>query len=382
MRTAITILVLCTALLLGLGLLMLFSAGMVKVGAAYMIKQSMWAVFGVLLAVIIYFLGIDFFRKPLVVWGIWLVAIVLLGLVLVPGIGHAANGARRWLVLGPVMFQPSELAKIAIILLIASYASYNQRRLQTFIGGIVLPFILAGVTVALIYPEPDRGCTILCLAITLSLLFLAGIKLWQIALTVFPLSAVFLYIILKDSVRLARILSWLDVEGTKGGAGWQVWGSLLAFGSGGLFGRGLGSSRQKLEYIPFHYTDFILPVIGEELGFICVCFVILAFLFLVLSGLYIASKANNMFSFLVAAGCSLAIGLQAIINIGVVSGILPNKGLPLPFISYGGSNLLFVFACLGLILAVASENMLAELETPEPARCDTVVEINSIRKGN
>ena len=205
----------------------------------------------------------------------------------------------------------------------------------------------------LIFVEPDRGTTILLAAVSGSMLLLAGVQ-WKFIVPPIVLAAAGLTVsILHDPMRMKRIFSWLDVEANKDGVGYQAYQAKIALGSGGLYGLGLGNGRQKLGFVPEHHTDFIFSIIGEELGLIATLLVIVAFVILVLCGIYIALRASDTFGTLLAAGVTLLIGLQAAINIGVVTSALPNKGLPLPFISYGGSNLLAMLTCVGILFSVA-----------------------------
>jgi cell division protein FtsW len=225
--------------------------------------------------------------------------------------------------------------------------------MRTFGRGFVTPGLIIGSVLVLIFVEPDRGATILLGAVTGIMLIVAGTRLWYI-LPPLPIAAVALaYALWNDEVRRRRILSWLDPEHHKQDAGYQVWHSLVALGSGGWQGLGLGNGRQKLGFVPEHHTDFILSVIGEELGLIATLGVLVAFAVIVLCGVQIARRASDTFGFLLATGITFLIGLQAAINIGVVTSALPNKGLPLPFVSYGGSNLLLMMTCFGLLVSIA-----------------------------
>jgi cell division protein FtsW len=208
---------------------------------------------------------------------------------------------------------------------------------------------------ALIFIEPDRGTTILLAMVSGSILLLAGVQ-WKFILPPIVLAAGGLVVsILHDPMRMKRIFSWLDLEQTKEGAGYQAYQAMIALGSGGWTGLGLGNGRQKLGFVPEHHTDFIFSIIGEELGLVATLLVALAFVVIAICGIYIALHARDRFGTLLAAGITLLIALQAAINIGVVTSALPNKGLPLPFISYGGSNLLAMLTCVGILLSVARQ---------------------------
>jgi cell division protein FtsW len=347
MKVATTLLVFCVGALLALGLVMLYSAGLFQGGPHYLRMQLLWAGAGLTFAVILASSDYRWLKKGS--WVLLGIAIVLLVLVLFT---KKANGAHRWFRLGLISFQPSELGKLAVILVLAHYGERYQRFMRSFGRGLVVPGLIMGAVVGLIFIEPDRGASILLTSVGVIMLVLAGARLWFIAPPLLCGASAVAYCLWNDPVRRRRILSWLDLENHKQGAGYQVWHSIVGFGSGGVEGVGLGNGREKA-YIPEHHTDFIFSVMGEELGLISTLATMLAYLVLVLCGIYIARRARDEFGFLLASGITFLIGLQAAINIGVVTGALPNKGLPLPFISYGGSNLLLMLSCVGLILSVA-----------------------------
>jgi cell division protein FtsW len=283
-------------------------------------------------------------------------AILLLLLVFAPMIGIHRNGASRWIGwAGKSICQPSELAKIALIIALAWYGDHYQRFMETWWRGLVLPGCIAGGLLGLIFIEPDRGTTILLAAVTGTMLVVAGARLRYI----FPFAAVGLIglaiSILHDPMRMRRIMSWLDLEETKTTTGQQAYQAMLALGAGGWTGLGLGNGRQKLGFVPENHTDFIFSVIGEELGLIAGLLVLLAFLLIVICGVFIASRARDKFGLLLGIGITFLIGFQAFINIGVVTSALPNKGLPLPFISYGGSNLFIMLTSVGILFSIARQ---------------------------
>ena len=351
MKVAVTTLAICVTSLLALGLVMLYRSSMTQVGAHYLMMQLIWCAFGFGLCVTAAGLDYQIFKKS--AWPIFLLAVLLLALVLVPHVGRKINGARRWFDLHGVRFQPSELGKIALIIALAWYGDRFQRKMHTFKWGILFPVILIATLLGLIFIEPDRGTTILLAAVSGSMLLLAGVQ-WKFIVPPIVLAIGGLTVsILHDPMRMKRIFSWLDVEANKDGVGYQAYQAKIALGSGGFWGLGLGNGRQKLGFVPEHHTDFIFSIIGEELGLVATLLVIVAFGVLVLCGMYIALRAADTFGTLLAAGVTLLIGLQAAINIGVVTSALPNKGLPLPFISYGGSNLLAMLTCVGILFSVA-----------------------------
>ena len=288
--------------------------------------------------------------------GAWIflgIAVVMLILVLIPSVGKSVKGARRWFDLGFGNFQPSEVAKLALIIALAHYGDYYQRLMPTLRRGFLVPGLIISVVLVLIFKEPDWGATVLLAAVSGAMLLIAGVK-WRylIACSVAAAGAL-AYFIMNNPMRLRRVLAWLYPEDHKQDVGWQGWNAMLAFGSGGWTGLGLGNSRQKMGLIPEHHTDFILPIIGEELGAVATLAVVALFILFLVCGAYIAWRSRDTFGLLLGSGIVFLIGLQALINIGVVTSVFPNKGLPLPFVSYGGSNLLVMMTCVGILLSIA-----------------------------
>jgi len=363
MKVAVTTLAVCVTSLLALGLVMLYSSSMTQVGAHYLMMQLVWCVFGFGCCAAAAALDYQLLKKN--AWLLFGLAMFLLLLVLVPHIGRKINGARRWFDVHGIRFQPSELGKIALLIALAWYGDRFQRRMATFKWGIVFPVALIGAILGLIFVEPDRGTTILLAAVSLGMLLIAGTD-WKKMLLPVPLALAGLaYSIWRDPMRMKRIFSWWNLEQNKDGVGYQAYQAMIALGSGGWDGLGLGNGRQKLGFVPEHHTDFIFSIIGEELGLVATLFVILAFVILALCGLYIALRARDTFGTLLATGITLLISLQAAINIGVVTSALPNKGLPLPFISYGGSNLLAMLTCVGILLSIARQAMPAKISASD-----------------
>jgi cell division protein FtsW len=351
MRIAVTVLAFCVAALLSLGMVMLYSSSMAQVGARYLMMQLIWCGVGLILCVVATSVDYRLLRK--FAWPLFGLAVLLLGLVLVKQIGTRVNGARRWFSFGPARFQPSEFAKLALIIAIAWYGEHFQRKMPTWKRGILVPGLFIGLVLGLIFVEPDRGTTILLASVSLIMLLIAGVRWHFVAPPVLAAVAALAISLWHDPMRSKRIFSWLYLEENKSGVGYQAYQAMLALGAGGWTGLGLGNGRQKLGFVPEHHTDFILSIIGEELGLVATLLVVMAFVAIVLCGIYIALNSRDTFGLLLGSGISFLIGLQAFINVGVVTSALPNKGLPLPFISYGGSNLMIMMTCVGLLFSIA-----------------------------
>jgi len=367
MKVAVTILVFCVAALLALGMVMLYSASMAQVGAHYLAMQLVWCVFGLVAAVVTTLVD---YRQLKRIWWVPLgLAVLMLAMVLNGHFGVKINGARRWFSFGAVHFQPSEFAKVALIIALAWYGEHFQRQMPLLKRGILIPSLLIGATVGLILKEPDVGNALVLAIVSGVLLLIAGVRLRYFLPPVLAIAlgaGVFICHNLVEltaihqrgqhgAMRSERIYSWLHLEETRRDKGLQAYEAMIALGSGGLMGKGLGDGRQKLGFVPEHHTDFIFSIIGEELGLIATALVIVAFVAIVFCGAYIAMNARDTFGLLLGAGITFLIGLQAFVNIGVVTSALPNKGLPLPFISYGGSNLLVMLASVGLLLNIARQ---------------------------
>ena len=354
MKYATTMLFFCVAALMALGMVMLVSASMGQPRANYLIMQPIWCGVG-LVACLLTASG-DYRWLKRFAWVPWtLLGIcgVLLVLVLVPGVRGKVNGAYRWIHVGRFTMQPSELTKIALIVAVAFYAERFQRKLPGFVHGILIPGAFIGVTLGLIFIEPDVGTTLLLGAVSAVMLLIAGIR-WRYFLPpVFLVSTALGLFLYNNPMRSDRIYSWLHLEETKLEIGQQAYQAMVALGSGGVTGVGLGDGRQKFGFVPEHHTDFIFSVVGEELGLVATLLVLAAFLAITICGVYIAWNARDTFGMLLASGITFLISFQAVVNIGVVTSALPNKGLSLPFISYGGSNLVVMLACVGLLLNVA-----------------------------
>jgi len=351
MKLASTLLVFVVSALLALGLVMLYSATMFHRSGGFWSAQLLWCCIGLVVCLGAAMSDYQLLKKVSV--PALVLALLLLVAVMIPGIGLERNGARRWLQLPGTTFQPSEFAKLAVIIALAHYCERKGRRMGTFKNGLLIPGMVLGLFLGLIFIEPDWGAMALLAAVCGLMLILAGTKIRYMAPPVIGVMCAGGYLLSQNTVRLNRITSWLDPEGTKQGVGYQAWQSLIALGSGGTTGLGLGNGRQKLGFVPEHQTDFIFSVIGEELGLIATMAVVVGFVLFLVCGAFIAMRARDFFGFLLASGLTFLIGLQAFINIGVVTSMLPNKGLPLPFISRGGTNLVAMLFCVGVLLSIA-----------------------------
>jgi len=351
LRGSVTTLVFCVSALLALGLVMLYSAGMSGAGSQLLIRQLAWGAVGLVSCVAVASLDYSVLRR--LAWPVYIGGVLLLVAVLV--LAEPINGARRWLEYGGFRLQPSEFAKLGLILVLAWYCERYMRHMHTLRRGVLQPALLIGLVLGLIFVEPDRGTTILLAGVSAVMLIVAGVR-WSHILPPVAIGVTGLAVLLvQDPMRLRRILAWLHPEDHREGAGFQAYQGMIALGSGGVNGLGLGNGRQKLGFIPEHHTDFIFSVIGEELGLVATVAVLVAFCLIILCGLRIALRSRDAFGMLVGCGVTFLIGFQAFINIGVVTSVLPNKGISLPFISYGGSNLVLMLTCVGVLLSIARQ---------------------------
>jgi cell division protein FtsW len=363
MKYAATILVFCVAALLSLGLVILFSSGMSSGGENYPVMQAVWCGIGIVAAILIAYIEYRHLKK--VSWLLYLIAVTLLVLVLIPGLGVKAGGARRWLHFAGQSFQPSEFAKVALVVLLAHYGERYQRFMGSPVRGLVIPGVLIGIVLVLVFKEPDWGSTLLLASVSGIVLLVAGVRWRYLYPPIIAAVVAFAILLFNNETRWNRVTSWLYPEETKSGVGYQAWQGMVALGSGGLAGLGLGDSRQKFGFLPEHETDFIFAIVGEELGLAGTLGVLAAFVVLVICGVRISWNASDTFGLLLGTGLTFLIGLQAFINIGVVTGALPNKGLPLPFISRGGSNLFLMLVCVGLLLSIARRAGEETRQTPQ-----------------
>lgn len=346
------VIVVCVIGLTILGLTILFSASAsFKQGPYYYLnKQVIGVGLAVALAFIVSRVDLESLRKH--VWIIGIVSLVLLALVLVP-IPHvciSVKGSRRWLGYGSLRLQVSEFAKLAMVFCLAHYLAINQTKIHELKRGYIYPLFMVGAFAGLVILEPDFGTAALILSIGVILLFLAGAQWRYIVPTVASAAVVFAVLVIHNPNRLRRFVAFLDVEGNKSAGTYQLYQSLAAFAAGGTNGVGLGQGRQQLNFLPEAHTDFIFAVMGEELGLCFTLGVVVLFAVIFIAGLIHLRRAPNLFQFLLVTGCLLLMCMQAIVNLGVVTGIFPTKGMSLPFISAGLSNLLLMGLLVGIIV--------------------------------
>ena len=347
-----------TLLLLLVGVIMIFSASAIFSEANYndtyyFLKRE---VVFIGLGLILLFVTKTIPYKLYLGWIYPILGLTLFCMLLtfVPGLSHAAKGATRWISLFGFTLQPSEFAKLSVVVFTAYMISKKEDSITQFTKGILPVISIAGVFLVLILAQRDLGSVLVLSAVIFIMLFAAGARLRFLFGLLLLISPGIYFFVFSVSFRRQRILAFLDPWKYQQDFGYQIIQSFLAFNSGGITGVGLGEGKQKLFYLPEAHTDFIFSVLGEEFGMIGVTIVAILFLFLVFRGLKIALKTNDTFGMMLALGLTCLLGLEAFINFGVVMGLLPTKGLALPFISYGGSSLLASMLAIGIILNVST----------------------------
>lgn len=354
-KNVITILMLAVAGLIALGLVMLFSTGAYardSHGDMYLFvkRQGFWLVVGMAAALFAASVDYHFWRKWW--WVLFAGSAFLLLLCFIPPIGQRINGSSRWINLGFGTLQPSEFAKISSIFFLAWWFSREDITFEKFKNGLLIPLSVLAIPMGLIVLEVDIGNTALIGATALAVIFVAGAALrWLAVLTPLAFASIFL-VALAVPERVQRLVAFMDPEKYRLCEGLQQWQGLIAFGSGGFDGVGLGEGRQKMHYLPYAHTDFIFPMIGEELGLKATALTVFAFLLILLCGALISANARDRFGMLLGFGCTMLVTIQSIVNLGVTTSLLPNKGMPLPFISYGGSNLVVCLFLIGLLVNI------------------------------
>ncbi len=372
MKRTSGILLCCVATLLALGAVMVFSclsarASTLDVGLEYLFKHALWVAGGVVVMVLMSRLDYHWLEKHQRI--IAIVALASLAAVLFPRLGTMTHGARRWIrFYGPIGFQPSEIAKLALLVALCGMAARREDRMSSLRSGLLPCMAVVGLTAGLILVEPDYGTAALIGMIGSLVVLVAGAPVWPMAAASSAGIAGAAVLVWRSPVRQARVLAFLDPAQHLDGAGYQLMHSLIALGSGGLLGRGLGASRQKLFFLPEPETDFIFAVIGEELGLIGALAVVFIFVLILWQGMKIASRARDSFGRLLAFGITALIVLQALIHIAVVTASMPTKGIVLPLVSSGGSSIVVTLAAVGILLNIASqavEEPAANAEAPQ-----------------
>jgi cell division protein FtsW len=347
--------------LLIIGLIMILSASSIRSyslydDSYYLFKhQLIWSFIGIL--AMIFFMNLDYYIYEKYAKFIIIFSIIALILVLIPGIGHLAGGSRRWIGFGSFKVQSSELAKLGIVIYLAKYLASKQERLKSFFKGIIPPLIILSIIFALILMEPDLGTSITIAGTFFIMLFASGVKfshLFILSSAAVPLIFLFIF---SEQYRKERFLAFLNPWKDPMDTGYHIIQSLLALGSGGIFGVGLGNSRQKFLYLPEPGTDFIFAVLGEELGLLGTILVLSLFFLFTWRGLKISLAVPDMFGSMLAIGLTSMVTLQALINIGVVSSSIPITGITLPFISYGGASLVIMLSGVGILLNISKHTI-------------------------
>jgi cell division protein FtsW len=347
--------------MLVIGIVMLFSTSAFardSHGDVYFFvkRQVIWLGVGLGVCTLGALLDYHFWQRT---WWLWFaLAIAALALCFVPHLGMRINGSRRWVGFGPVTFQPSEIAKIAAVFFLAAWFAAREKESGRFLQGFVIPFAIVSTLLLLIVMEVDLGTTALIGATMFVIMFVAGTHPALLGMLSLGGLGGILFVATHMSERMGRLAAFMDPERFKDDAGLQQMQALIAWGSGGMEGLGLGNGRQKMLYLPYAHTDFIFPMIGEELGLRISLLVVFLFVVIIVCGMMIALHAKDRFGLLLGCGIVSLLGLQAAVNIGVTTSLLPNKGLPLPFVSYGGSNLAACLFGIGLLLNIYRQAVL------------------------
>jgi cell division protein FtsW len=353
-------LVAATAVLVGLSIVMVFNVSYFyaeeRFGDAYhFFRKHVFSIgLGTVLAAIAARISSQAYRRA--TYPLLLGVLLALVLVLVPGIGLERGGARRWLAVGPLSLQPSELAKIALVLYLAHSLVKKRERVASFAIGVLPHCLVVGAVAGLALLEPDFGTAVLAAGVLVCMLFVGGVPARYLLAPAIAAVPALVFLVIREPYRVKRVLAFLNPDLDPLGINFQLKQSFIAFGSGGLWGVGLGESRQKMFYLPEAHTDFIYSVVGEEMGLAGALLVLALFAIVAARGFRIALRHPDPFASLLAFGLTLSIVLQCVVNVGVVLGCLPTKGLPLPFVSYGGSAMMASLVHVGMLLALARES--------------------------
>ena len=347
--------------LVGIGIVMVYSASsalaLKKFGSGYYFlkKQAIFALLGIVVLVTCRHFPYRFYRSltyPFLVF-----SVILLAAIKFSGFGYSAGGSARWLRFGAFSFQPSEFVRFALVIYLAYSMDKKKDNLQDFYVGFMPHILVLGVLTALILIQPDFGSVLILGAITWIMLFVGGVRVLHLFASLMVILPILGYFIISAEYRIKRLMSFLNPWKYPTDAGYQVVHSLMAFGTGGLWGTGIGKGYQKLFYLPEPHTDFIFSVIGEELGLLGVLIILGLYVLIFWRGIWIARNTEDSFGAFMAVGLTAAIGLQVCVNMGVALGLLPTKGLTLPFLSYGGSSLLMNMAAIGILMNIEARNI-------------------------
>jgi cell division protein FtsW len=347
-----------------LGVIMVYSASAVVAGERFadgfhfLKRQGVFLAAGFILMGIIMFFDYRHLRK--LAMPLLLFSLGLLVLILFPGMGREVNGAVRWFRFGSISFQPSELAKLALVIYMAHSLTKKKQKIKSFRMGFLPYMLVLAAMLLLILLEPDLGSGMVLAAVGILIMVIAGVKFRYLFSVVLLMAPILYFAIMNVAYRRERILAFLNPWKAPESYGYQMIQSQIAFEAGGLWGQGLGEGMQKLFYLPEAHTDFIFSVVGEELGFIGVLVVVSMFLLLIIQGFRIALNADDPFGRYLAFGLTVLLGLEAFLNIAVVTGLLPPKGMALPFLSYGGSNLICSLTAVGILLSISNRKAGAE----------------------
>ena len=349
-----------TYFLLLTGLIMVFSASGPMAETRYgdsmffLKRQAVWITLGLL--VLHWVSRQDYGMWKSIMPPILGLTFIILVLVLMPMVGSQVNGARRWFRFASFSFQPGELAKLTAVLYLASFLARREENITNFTKGVLVPVVVVGILALLVLLEPDMGTAVVMFSVLLGLLFLGGARISHLSGLVLSLLPLAYMLIMQSDYRRRRLMSFLDPWEDPNNAGFQLTQSFVALGNGGFAGVGLGEGRQKLFFLPEAHADFVLALVGEELGFFGTGLLMVLFAILLVKGFRIAGRAPDAFGQHLASGVTLLIGIQVLINAGVVSGLLPTKGLTLPLVSYGGSSLLVSLIAIGILLSISRED--------------------------
>lgn len=343
--------------LMVIGLIMILSATSIRAltdydDSFYLFKhQLIWALIGIV--AMIFFMNIDYHIYEKKAKLILLITMISLVIVLIPGVGRVVGGSRRWIIIGSIRIQPSELAKIAIVIYLAQYFTKKSNKIKSFTQGLLPPLIILAVVFIMILMEPDLGTAVTIAGTVFLIFFTAGARYIHLGSLIATGIPMVLFFIFSEEYRKERLLSFLNPWADPLDTGYHIIQSLLALGSGGIFGVGLGHSKQKFLYLPEPGTDFIFAVLGEELGLLGTLFVLSLFFLFVWRGLKIATSIPDMFGSILAVGITSMVIIQAMINVAVVTSSMPITGITLPFISYGGTSLVIMMSSVGILLNIS-----------------------------